>query len=192
VGVLFVLASVLASYGVQESGRTGVWMAANALARLRLESAGVRGLWAQPVALGMSLLAALVAGRVQLFRQQPRGRFVDLSLFLLTVPAGLLFPNAVGFSKTYIERSALSALLFFMMLVSAGVLSAAKARWRGMAGALCVVFVVVVLVNYYRKSDRWTVYKPKPDWRSASRYFAAELAASSGVVPVLVGSHRLN
>ena len=161
----------------------------NAVARLAGPGAGFRGLFAQPLPVAMSLLvlAALTAGLVHLFRKLPRERFPDLPLFLLTVPASLLLLNAAGFSKTYIERSALTALPFFMILVSAGLWSAANTRLQWVPLAVCAVFVAAVLVNYYRKSDRWTVYKPNPDWKSASRYFSAELAASPGFVLVFTG-----
>jgi hypothetical protein len=161
----------------------------NAIARLPARGTGFAGLFSQPLPLAMSLLVlvALIAGLAHLFRQPQRERSLDLPLFLLTIPTGLLFLSLTGFGNTYIERSALTALPFFVILVSAGVWSAAKARLRHISLAACAVFVVVVLLNYYRRSDHWTVYKPNPDWRSASRYLSAELAASSGFVPVFVG-----
>lgn len=161
----------------------------NAIVRLRLASTGFGGLAARPLPLAMSLLAlaALTAGLVHLFRLARRERLPDPALFLLTIPGGLLLLNAAGFTQTYIERSALTALPFFLILVSAGVWSAANARLRWVSLGVCAVFVVAVLLNYYRKTDQWTVYRPNPDWKSASRYFSAELAASSGFVPVFAG-----
>jgi len=160
----------------------------NAIAGLPARGTGFAGLFRQPLPLAMSLLVlvALIAGVAHLFRQPQRERSLDLPLFLLTIPAGLLLLSLTGFGKTYIERSALTALPFFVILVSAGVWSAAKARLRHISLAACAVFVFAVLLNSYRKSDQWTVYKPNPDWRSASRYFSTELAASSGFVPVFV------
>lgn len=40
------------------------------------------------------------------------------------------------------------------------------------------MYVVVLLVNYFRRSDRWTVYKPNPDWRTVAAYLARELDSS--------------
>jgi hypothetical protein len=161
----------------------------NAVARVPVQRMGLGGLVAQPLALAMSLLVlgALIAGLVHLLRRPQREWWPDLPLFLFTIPAGLLLLSAAGLDRIYIERSALTALPFFVILVSAGLWSAANPRLRYVSVAACAVFVTIVLLNYYRRSDRWSVYKPKPDWRSASRYFSAELAASSGPVPVFVG-----
>ncbi|MGH7507079.1 MAG: hypothetical protein ACRELX_15600, partial [Longimicrobiales bacterium] len=115
------------------------------------------------VVLGLGVRSLSVAG--------DRGR-IELPLYLLSVPALLLALNLAGFGHVYIERSALPALPFFVILLATG-LDAIADGAGGEVIAATVVIATVPVAGLFLHRDEWTVYKPNPDWRSAAAYLQA-------------------
>ena len=75
----------------------------------------------------------------------------------------------------YIERNLLVILPPFLMLLVAGA-SFSLPRWARKAavtGLLALALASTVSLRFV-KSEVWTVYKYKPDWRSAMQYFSEE------------------
>lgn len=110
----------------------------------------------------------------------------ELPLLLLILPLSLLAIGLVGAKRFYIERSALTALPFLAIAIGIGVASLRSLRWRASSIALIVGFGAVVLVHYYpRAEDKWTVYQPKVDWRSAAHWLSDESSRSKRPVVVV-------
>lgn len=95
---------------------------------------------------------------------------------LIALPAFLWLLNVVGLDKTYIERSALPALPLFAMVLGAGMTGWRNSSAGRTAGALAGACVLVVLAAFVTRGDRWTVYKPNPNWRGAAEWIAAPTA----------------
>jgi hypothetical protein len=124
-------------------------------------------------------VALVVCGGVRLARTRPlvEGGPPPFQLlgYMLLLPAFLLVLPWLGMRNTYIERSALPSLPFFLILLASGITAL---PWRAVRIALTgitAVFAAVTLACYFAFGDYWTVYKPNPDWRSAARFFGAEI-----------------
>jgi hypothetical protein len=89
---------------------------------------------------------------------------------LVALPTFLWLLNAIGLDKTYIERSALPVLPLFAMVIGAGMTGWRSPSAGRTAGALAGASVLVVLAAFVTRGDRWTVYKPNPDWRGVSEW----------------------
>ncbi|MGI9321744.1 MAG: glycosyltransferase family 39 protein, partial [Thiogranum sp.] len=109
-------------------------------------------------------------------------------LILLWFAMPLIF-TAAGSLITrhfYIERNLLVILPPFLLLLAAGV-SIGLPRWAktaAISGVLALFLAATVSLRFI-KSEVWTVYKYKPDWRSAMLYFSEE-ARSNETTRVLV------
>ena len=91
--------------------------------------------------------------------------------FLFSLPAFLLILPLIGFSHTYIERSAYMILPFFFMILAKGI-TAIKPRTLRVVTLLVIIgFNIIVLTKYYAKQEEETVLRPNPDWRSTADYF---------------------
>jgi 4-amino-4-deoxy-L-arabinose transferase-like glycosyltransferase len=98
----------------------------------------------------------------------PAGTGLLLSYFL--VPPVALLAASLLYSTVYIERAMIILLPPFLILLSHGVMSLPRPRWRTVAVIALLAAHVVSLANLWVvKRDAWTVYKPNPDWRSFVR-----------------------
>ncbi|MBI3795441.1 MAG: hypothetical protein HY268_00520 [Deltaproteobacteria bacterium] len=105
--------------------------------------------------------------------QENRTRTQELFLLIFSLPSVMFVLTHIGYQHLYIERYLLLVLPFFLIVLARGAASFANAK----AVIACSLAAVVIGVASYGallyKSDRWTVYKQNPDWRSAARYFSA-------------------
>ncbi|MCP5020496.1 MAG: hypothetical protein GY930_01860 [bacterium] len=103
-------------------------------------------------------------------------------LLLITLPVFLFLLPLVGRDATYIERSALPALPFFLMVMAAGFThfaAPAPAR-RGLA--FLGILATTLLAAHFAQRDAWTIYKPNPDWRGATAYIKANMQGKNEVL----------
>jgi 4-amino-4-deoxy-L-arabinose transferase-like glycosyltransferase len=109
-----------------------------------------------------------------------------LMLLWILVPLALTVVGSLFSENFYIERNLLVILPPFLLVLAAGT-ETRSPRW--MPAALSAVLVLLasasVLSLRFIHSEKWTVYKYKPDWRSAARYLAED-AGGSGRAKVLV------
>jgi hypothetical protein len=110
-------------------------------------------------------------------RERPEGPW--LAVLALAIPAFLFALPWIGLHQNYIERSTIAALPFVLLWIGAG-LDAAGKRLGALLGVLVALVLAVSLATIYRyQHERWTVYKPNPDWASAAAYLGGEI--DSGV-----------
>jgi len=103
-----------------------------------------------------------------------------LVVYLFAIfPAILLALWIAGFGRTYVERSALAALPFFVLLLAAGI-SALPRSLRPAAIAGLVILQCGGLVSMTRHSDDWTVYKPREAWRDLAQWIPPHVEADAG------------
>ncbi len=88
---------------------------------------------------------------------------------MIAVPGLLLVLGWIGFESYYIERSALPSLPFFLLAVGAGLSRLEGATFRWSATGITAIAAIALLVASQFADDRWTVYKPNPDWRSLTQ-----------------------
>jgi hypothetical protein len=99
-----------------------------------------------------------------------------LPALYFTVPLVCAFIASRFNPHTYIERSMLILLPPYLILIAAGALACHRPLLRNLLVAALLVLNGCALFNLWvAKADRWTVYKPKNDWRSAARYFGSEM-----------------
>ncbi len=107
----------------------------------------------------------------------------QIILFVFVLPLSLLVMAAFG-ATNYIERSVLVAMPFFFIVIGRGVTGI---NWN-IARFACLLivagFAVSSLVSYFSRQDVWTVYKPKPDWKSAVSYFEGEASRTKYLLTV--------
>ena len=98
-----------------------------------------------------------------------------LQLFIL--PVFLLIVSKFG-QQGYIERSVITALPFFFIIIAAGALAFKNITIK----YVCITTILVVssatVTFYFNRQDVWTVYKPNPDWWSAEKYLTDEISAA--------------
>ncbi|MFT5197464.1 MAG: mannosyltransferase [Planctomycetota bacterium] len=91
-------------------------------------------------------------------------------LLLLTLPAFLFLLPLVGKDATYIERSALPALPFFLIVMATGFTGFGKPQ-QNRAGLIALgILCILPLAAFFAQRDAWTIYKPNPGWRAATEY----------------------
>ncbi len=102
----------------------------------------------------------------------PDAAGIDLLLLYFLVPPIALIAASFFYPKIYIDRSMIILLPPFCILLSHGVMSLARPRWRTVAVTALLCANIISLANLWVvKRDAWTVYKPNPDWRA----FAGDL-----------------
>lgn len=96
-------------------------------------------------------------------------------VYLASMPLLVWGLGLVGMTRLYVERSMIAALPLFYMVISVGI-TGMRSRLLASAGWVSVVlFSLTVLAVFCSKGDEWTVYKPNPDWRSATRYIDSRI-----------------
>jgi hypothetical protein len=129
--------------------------------------------------LALGLVAAVRAARSRpAAPSPPHDPWPSRLLLLWFVPplaAGLLASLAIR--HFYIERNFLLLLPAFSILLALGIenLRWPKMRMAAGAGLLAMALVSTFFLLVVRK-DRWTVYKPKPDWRAAAAWIERQAA----------------
>ena len=123
-------------------------------------------------------LAFFINGVIQIIKESKSREeldSLDLILYVFSLPLFLLCLNFIGFKNTYIERSVFIVLPFFYIILVKGI-TGLKAKPISL---VCTIFTIVLsiitLTSFIKKSDEWTVYAPKPDWRAAASFFDNEL-----------------
>jgi len=117
-----------------------------------------------------------------------------LFLYFLLPPIFLLLASLFN-SHIYIERSMIILLPPFIMLIANGTMAFRRRKWRYTAICILIFINCFALFNLWvSKSDKWTVWMPNPDWRSAARYFDNQLANSSDqfIIAQITPSRTLN
>jgi 4-amino-4-deoxy-L-arabinose transferase-like glycosyltransferase len=123
---------------------------------------------------------ALAFGVMRCARESQPAQWLVAALFGC-VPLALASLWAIGWAGTYIERSALAALPFFLVLLAAGVTARVRARLvAAVVAASLVAFQVAGLVATFAHRNEWTVYKPRPEWRELSAWLRSGLADVPG------------
>ncbi|MBX3461691.1 MAG: glycosyltransferase family 39 protein [Planctomycetes bacterium] len=132
--------------------------------------------------LGLLLMAAGAVGIWRGRRHRPNGFLVPIAM--LAIPLFLLATAAAGLGRTYTERSTLPTLPFVLLLAGKGLtaMPLVAGRWLGLAALGFATASLVALFRYHE--ERWTVYKPNPDWRAAAAYLGAEVDGGAAGRPV--------
>lgn len=99
---------------------------------------------------------------------------LDLILYLFLLPLFLMGLTWIGLRNTYIERSAFVLLPFFYLVLARGLTDFKTRKVTIVLVAFAVLFNIVTVAAFFEKSDMWTVFKPKVDWRSAAHFFDAK------------------
>ncbi|MFT7669443.1 MAG: 4-amino-4-deoxy-L-arabinose transferase-like glycosyltransferase [Planctomycetota bacterium] len=130
-------------------------------------------LWSLAQLIGVALF---FLGLRELWRRRDKQpAILLLPLYFICLPTFLLVLPLIGMGSTYIERSLLPALPFFLMIICLGLVSIRRLALRN-ATFLCVALLGLAnLSAYYAHGDMWTVYKPHQDWRAAATYFGQEI-----------------
>lgn len=130
-------------------------------------------------------IALCVLGFTRLLNRQkkyPLG--VWMPALALTIPGFLVISAWAGLGSTYIERSCLPSLPFFLLLVGSGIAWLPR-RVRPFAGGLALLVAAASLFAMFSfRSEHWTVYKPNPDWRAAARWLGEEIDRGGAGRPV--------
>ncbi|MBL8729430.1 MAG: glycosyltransferase family 39 protein [Planctomycetes bacterium] len=132
--------------------------------------------------LGVVLLGVGLVGLWRARRERPAGVLVPLCL--LAIPVFLLVATLFGLDRTYTERSALPALPFVLLLAGKGLTSLPTTAMRWTSVLLLVLTSASLIALFRFQADRWTVYKPNPDWRAAAAYLSREIDRGGAGRPV--------
>ena len=112
-------------------------------------------------------------------KQTENSSSAHLLLYLFSLPLFIMGLHLVGLENAYIERSAFVALPFFYMILAKGATAFESKPVTISCIVLTIIFSIISLTAYFWKSERWTVYKPNPDWRAAAGYFGDELKGTA-------------
>lgn len=109
-----------------------------------------------------------------------------LILLWICVPLALTLVGSLFSEHFFIERNLLVILPPFLLVLVAGTESKST-RWMPVALSAALVLLASASVFSLRflSSEEWTVYKYKPDWRSANLYLEED-AGGSGRANVVV------
>lgn len=135
-----------------------------------------------------AVLFCLGVGRAA-SRQRHDGRLVVL--LFAAFPACLMALWLSGLEKTYIERSALPAIPFFLLLVAAGI----PERSRYLRGATVVLLVALQATGLFalaRHPDQWTIYKPHEAWRELADWLGPRSGVATGQTVLLASDPAIS
>jgi hypothetical protein len=136
----------------------------------------------------MMFLFFLIKGLNPFRRSDNKFPALHITLFLFSVPLLLVGLSMGGFQNGYIERSAFILLPFFYFALARGLFDFKGFFMVTTSIIFVVAFNVATLASYFYNNDKWTVYKPNPDWRAAAGFFKSELKAGSGEIFVFATS----
>jgi hypothetical protein len=142
--------------------------------------------WYAAQVLGVVVLSLGLIAIVREARARPAG--MVLPLYALAVPGFLMAAALFGLDRTYIERSALTAVPFLLLIAGAGLESLGSVRARQALAAGVVLLFGASTAALFARPEAWTVYKPHPDWRGVARYLGAELDAGGAGRPVFTST----
>lgn len=109
-------------------------------------------------------------------RPRPGAPFgLDVVAYLAVLPVALFGMSLLGLNQTYIERSALPSLPFFIVVLAAGLTMWRAKAFVAVRSVLLAAAVGLVLFSFHTHRDLWTVYKPNPDWREAAALLSGEI-----------------
>lgn len=129
-----------------------------------------------------------VRGLFFTMRQENR-QFWGLALtgFLFCIPAFLYLIGVIRFRSTYIERSALVGLPFFLIIVARGVM----AKWRSVLSMVLLAGLLFLVglstVELFVRTDVCAVGPCKPDYRSAAAYISKDAGNKPEEAAVVMG-----
>lgn len=115
---------------------------------------------------------ATVAGVIALARNRAKPPGWHVLAAAVWLPLFLLALALIGRDQTYIERSALPAYPFFVLVLATGL---AKLPRRALVGVGFAILQIITLATFYGELDTHTVYRPNPDWRAAAAYLGHEI-----------------
>ncbi|MFT4709003.1 MAG: hypothetical protein ACI9D0_001433 [Bacteroidia bacterium] len=141
--------------------------------------------WTALQAVGVVLFALGVKRIASMAKQRPEAACVFV--YLACMPLFLALLPLIGFTGTYIQRSALPALPFFFMVLAAGWDSIGAGQARRVLAVSCVALLGINLAVFFARPEAWTVYKPHQDWRSAAAYLGAEIDAGTAAPSMFTG-----
>ena len=137
----------------------------------------------------VSLFVLGVLAILRRMRSPDQTSSVELLIYFAALPLLMTALAIVGFGNIFIERSMLMMLPLFYGIVAIGVFTLPRWETRTIAVLALSAISVVALTSFYEsRNEKWTVYKPNPDWRSAASYLGSEFIASDGDSMLLVGS----
>jgi mannosyltransferase len=136
-------------------------------------------------AVQLGLVCAAAVGLIRAMKRSGRG--LDLLLYVLALPLGLITIGVLTGSGTYIERSLFILVPFYLMTLGSFVCGWRRAWISPIVFAAFVVLSTASLTKLYSRTTEWTVYKPNEDWRSAAQYLSGELERSTRLL-VFAGS----
>ncbi|MEZ5989231.1 MAG: glycosyltransferase family 39 protein [Planctomycetota bacterium] len=133
------------------------------------------------------LVAALLVlgGRRLVVERRADRRRPALLLGLLALPALLLALTLAGFDRSYIERSALPAQPFLVLVLAAGAFAPRAITLRAALPAALLVALGLAQGAFHVHEGRWTVYKPNPDWRALAAWLRPRLDGLASPVPMV-------
>jgi hypothetical protein len=101
-----------------------------------------------------------------------------LVLLWIIMPLILTVAGSLVTEHFYIERNLLVILPPFLLLLAAGAVIDTP-RWAQLTMITGLLALAVAATTSLRifKTEEWTVYKYKPDWRAAAYYFSGEIRA---------------
>jgi hypothetical protein len=102
-----------------------------------------------------------------------------LVLLWFIMPLILTTAGSLVSEHFYIERNLLVILPPFLLLLAAGAVidTPRWARLTMITGLLALAVAATTSLRVF-KTEEWTVYKYKPDWRAAAYYFSDEIKAN--------------
>lgn len=141
--------------------------------------------WVLMQAAGVALFA-LGAKRIAFMAKQ-RPEAACVFAYLACMPIFLALLTLLGFTGTFIERSALPALPFFFMVLAAGWDSLQVKQVRSAVAVCCVALLGINLAIFFARPDARTVYKPHQDWRAAAAYLGTEIDSGLAAPSMFTG-----
>ncbi len=130
------------------------------------------------IAIQLIFTAIFLRGVMLMLKKPNRARGShEILLYLFVLPLFLLIVSGFG-QQGYIERSVITALPFFFIVIAGGVTAFKNKIIRYACISMIVVVSVSTVAMYYNRQDVWTVYKPNADWRAAARYLEGEINAA--------------
>jgi hypothetical protein len=133
------------------------------------------------IAVQLIFTAIFLRGVMRLLEKPNRSRGShEIVLYLFILPFFLLVISNFG-QQGYIERSAITALPFFFIVIAGGAMAFKNKIIRYACISTIIIVSVSTVAIYYNRQDVWTVYKPNADWRAATLCLEDEINAAPAV-----------